>query len=168
MKLAFYSLIALVGAAFLVADVTPSAALTPCAKSRMKAERKKTSDEGIECRNKNIDTVLNEITGVWDLRKLKKCLVDARNELNGRVADRNSTGQSGAGTEYYSRLNRCKKMAKLYDLGRLDSADSDCAVGDTSCASRQEAQAKPNADEAQEVVRQFMTDTPEPDADDED
>jgi len=155
MTIARLLLPAITGLALCVAGLTPSMAITPCSDSTNPAARKTNTNAGIACRDRNLNLVLSEISGRYNLKSLRRCLEDAKDELDGL------NGQRGAGRKYYAILNRCQNNSRAPEsVGSLDSAtSSDCPVDDKSCNARNDD----NSAEAQAVLSTFMKAHGEPD-----
>jgi hypothetical protein len=145
---------AITGLALCAAGLTPGMAISPCSDSSNPATRKTNTNAGIACRDRNLNIVLSQISGRYDLKSLRRCLEDAKDELDGL------NGKRGAGRQYYEILNRCQSMARApASVGQLDSAsNSDCLADDESCNVRNDN----NSDEAKAMLGTFMEGNPEP------
>jgi hypothetical protein len=131
MKLLKWPVIGL-AAVIYCAGALPSAAqsIQPCSQSSDRAERSRTSQAGIDCRQRNIDTYINSVSVLQPVEgsSLKRCLQALGRELQG------DNGSSGAGPKYFAKVKQCQEAArKIGDAipaANLDSATADMPAGD--------------------------------------
>jgi hypothetical protein len=140
-------------AAIYCAGALPSAAqsIQPCSQSSDRTERSRTSQAGIDCRQRNIDTYVNAISVLQPVQgaALKRCLQALGRELQG------DNGSSGAGPKYFAKVKQCQDVARgagdSLPAANLDSATADMPAGDAcdqACVTR--------------AIGDFMKQHPEP------